>query len=301
MFKEALGQAAGDGRPFVECLGERGILAGVKVDEGLEAMEGLEPETHTRGLETLAGRCDEYVSRGAKFAKWRAALRVGAAGGGARAMPSDACAARNAEELAEYAAVCQARGLCPIVEPELLIEGDHSARAFAEASQRVIAECTKALWAKGVRLEGALLKPQMMIPGQACAERLAPGDVAALTLDVMRRVVPAAVPGIMFLSGGQTEEEATVHLDALNRRARELGPGAAPWALSFSFGRALQAGVLRIWAADRSRRAEAQAMAAAVARANSLAALGRWADAGEAHPGAGGGSLVETFRGFTKH
>jgi len=266
----------------------------VKVDEGLEEIPGCAPETHTKGLGTLDANCANYYAQGARFAKWRAALRVGPG------MPSVHAAQVNAEELASYASVCQARGLCPIVEPEVLIEGDHSAERFAEASQMVIAECVKALWAKNVVLKGCLIKPQMVVPGEAFAgPNPSPRDVAQMTLDVLRRTVPAAVPGIMFLSGGQSEELATCHLDAINCLAREQG--RAPWSLSFSFGRALQASVLNIWAADQSRVPEAQAMAVALARANAMAARGAWASSGERHPSPSGASLVETFRGHTAH
>ena len=197
------------------------MLAGIKVDEGLEPLEGGEPgETRTRGLETLAARCKGYVAAGAKFAKWRAALRVspvqeGAAG---RALPSDLAVQVNADQLAEYAQICQSAGLVPIVEPELLIDGPHSADAFGAASERVIAACVAALWRRGVALEATLLKPQMVVQGTECADpKAAPEVVAARTLRVLRRVVPPAVAGVMFLSGGQTEEEATLNLDAINK------------------------------------------------------------------------------------
>lgn len=297
MFKETLFQAAADGTPFTQCLLRQGVLPGIKVDEGLVPLEGCPEETSTRGLDTLAAACKEYAAAGARFTKWRAALKVGGGAG----LPSERCIEVNAAQLAEQAAICQAAGLVPIVEPELLIDGDHDQAAFAAASERVISRCVAHLWQKNVLLEGCLLKPQMIIPGADYAgPRATPDEVAEQTLRVMRRVVPAAIPGIMFLSGGQTEEEATVNLNRINQLAREQG--RAPWSLSFSFGRSLQASVLKLWSEDQSEgrqgSAEAcRAMAAALARANGLAVEGRYAGP---HPSitSSQGSLRESFRGW---
>ncbi|KAI7844816.1 hypothetical protein COHA_001695 [Chlorella ohadii] len=295
LFKETLYQSADDGTPFVECLRRQGVLPGIKarlgVDEGLVPLEGCPGETSTRGLEGLASACAEYASAGARFAKWRAALKVG---GGC---PSEKAIEINAAQLAEYAAICQAQGLVPIVEPELLIDGDHTLAQFAEASTRVISRCVAHLWQKNVVLEATLLKPQMCIPGADHTGEKPTSDVIAdETLRVMRRCVPAAVPGIMFLSGGQTEEEATVNLNAINRLAQQQG--RAPWSLSFSFGRSLQASVLKLWSEDREGNAQqCRDMAAALARANSQAVLGRYEGP---HPSitSQAGSLRETFRGW---
>ncbi|PRW44409.1 fructose-1,6-bisphosphate aldolase [Chlorella sorokiniana] len=291
MFKETLYQSADDGTLFVECLKRQGVLPGIKVDEGLVPLEGCPGETSTRGLEGLAAACAEYASAGARFAKWRAALKVG---GGC---PSEKAIEENAAQLAEYAAICQAQGLVPIVEPELLIDGDHSLAQFADASTRVISRCVAHLWQKNVVLEATLLKPQMCIPGADYTGEKPTSDVIAdETLRVMRRCVPAAVPGIMFLSGGQTEEEATVNLNAINRLAQQQG--RAPWSLSFSFGRSLQASVLKLWSEDREGNQQAcRNMAAALARANGQAVLGRYEGP---HPSitSQAGSLREDFRGW---
>eukprot|EP00775_Hariotina_reticulata_P012049 gene12049-12191_t len=273
MFKETLYQSSADGTPFVDCLRRQGVMPGIKVDEGLEPFAGHElssGETSTRGLEKLADSCAEYVNAGAKFAKWRGVIRINQAKG----FPSEKAVELNAQQLAQYAAVCQAAGLVPIVEPEVLIDGSHSAATFGEVTERVIGATINQLWRQCVLLEGCLLKPQMIIPGaDAGAGPAQPDDVAHMTLRSMRRVVPAALPGIMFLSGGQTEEEATVNLNTINQLAQQQG--RAPWSLSFSYGRALQASVLKIWSADKHRKAEAQQMAVALAAANAAASLGK--------------------------
>lgn len=290
LYKETLSQRASDGRPFVECLSNQGVMPGIKVDEGLVPMDGSEAgETHTRGLDTLVENCRGYVAAGARFAKWRAALKVGAG------LPSENAMQTNAEQLADYAKICQACGLVPIVEPELLIDGDHSMQRFADASMATLDQVFKALSQRDVALEACLLKPQMVLPGTTYAGgRPTPEEIADATLAVLRRCVPGSVPGIMFLSGGQSEEEATVNLNALNLRA-----GAdKPWALSFSFGRALQASVLRLWADDSSNAPRAQRMAEALAAANSAASRGKYSGP---HPSVlkSDGSLHETFRGWS--
>ncbi|GLC46522.1 hypothetical protein PLESTF_000956500 [Pleodorina starrii] len=294
MFKETLYQSTAAGRRFVDVLAEEGILAGIKVDEGLAPLPGGgDGETYTKGLEGLEAACHEYVAAGAKFAKWRATLKV------TDVLPSDAAVERNADDLARYAKICQDCGLVPVVEPEILIDGSHSQARFGAVTERVLGATVAALWRHGVQLEGCLLKPQMVIPGaEAEGERAAPEQVARHTVEALRRVVPPAIPGIMFLSGGQTEEEATLNLDAINRTARELG--RCPWALSFSFGRALQASVLKLWSSDQTRVAEAQQLALALARANSEAALGAYAQGGQGgHPSTlSVDSLRENFRGW---
>ncbi|KAI3428677.1 hypothetical protein D9Q98_007500 [Chlorella vulgaris] len=292
LFKETLGQQAADGTPFVECLQRQGVLAGIKVDEGLVPLDGCPGETSTRGLATLEAACRGHVAQGAKFAKWRAALKVG---GGC---PTEQCIETNAQQLAEYAAVCQACGLVPIVEPELLIDGNHDQAAFADASTRVISRCIAHLQRKGVVLEATLIKPQMIIPGADCTGPKAdPSEVAQHTLAVMRQCVPAAIPGIMFLSGGQTEEEATINLNRINQEAQQSG--GCPWSLSFSFGRSLQASVLKLWSEDQGEASKARCreMAAALAHANSRAVLGKFEGP---HPSITSqqGSLRETFRGW---
>ena len=345
LYHETLGQSASDGIPFVDHLTRRGVLPGVKVDQGLAPLQGdgAQPgETHTLGLadvEAFGATCLAYRQQGARFAKWRAALPVTQDG----SCPSPTCRRVNAEELARYARHAQAAGLVPIVEPELLIEGDYSAARAEEAATQVVQETVQALWAQGVVLEGCLLKPQMVIAGlgwtnththmdtgggggdrknadqpqdQDPSREVTRGEekeieeeieekeneVATRTLRMLRRSVPAAIPGVMFLSGGQSEAEATTNLDALNVVKNQRG--GAPWALSFSFGRALQATVLRMWSAtggtpSAAQKAEIQDMVGRVARANGLATVGRWAEAGEEHPAQNTGRLVETFRGRT--
>lgn len=291
LFKETLYQSASDGTPFTECLLRQGVLPGIKVDLGLVPLEGCPGETSTRGMDSLAAACKEYAAAGARFTKWRSALKVGAG------CPSERCIEVNAQQLAEQAAICQAAGLVPIVEPELLIDGEHDQAAFAAASERVISACVAQLWRQGVLLEGMLLKPQMILPGaDYTGARPTPDQVAQETLRVMRRCVPAAVPGIMFLSGGQTEEEATVNLNRINQVAQQQG--SAPWSLSFSFGRSLQASVLKLWSEDpQGNKAQCREMAASLARANGQAVLGRYKGP---HPSITSqqGSLRETFRGW---
>lgn len=340
VYSEALGQACCCPGPpelsFVDGLKHQGVLVGVKVDAGLEPLAGGGPvlpgETQTRGLAELPGVVRDAAARGAAFAKFRCALRMS----GPLAGPSDQAVDVNARQLAEYAAVCLAGGggdagpssaLCPIVEPELLIDGAHGAAAFETASARVISATVAALWRQpGMSLDALLLKPQMVCPGSEWRSSATGGpsgpagvssdEVAARTLRVMRGTVPPAVPGIMFLSGGQTERQATENLDALNVLAQQGGAaGGAPWALSFSFGRGLQASVLKTWAEAGGGRAEAteeqreaaaraaRRVAVALAEANGLAAKGEWRASGRAHPsvlqedGTGGGGLHETFRG----
>ncbi|PNW86605.1 hypothetical protein CHLRE_02g093450v5 [Chlamydomonas reinhardtii] len=293
MFKETLYQSTKAGRPFVEVLAEQGILAGIKVDEGLEPLAGAaDGETHTKGLEGLEANCREYARAGAKFAKWRATLKV------TDTLPSALAVERNADELAQYARICQNCGLVPVVEPEILIDGNHSQERFGQVTEQVIGATVAALWRHGVELEGCLLKPQMVIPGaDAEGGKVSAADVARCTVAALRRVVPPAIPGIMFLSGGQTEEEATINLDAVNREAQAVG--RCPWVLSFSFGRALQASVLKLWSSDQTRVAEAQQLALALARVNSEAALGNYNASSGSHPSTlGTATLHETFRGW---
>eukprot|EP00798_Chlamydomonas_sp_ICE-L_P016275 gene16275-22455_t len=269
-----------------------GIYPGIKVDEGLEPLEGgLPGETHTKGLENLAESCKGYVAAGAKFAKWRATIKVQG-----EACPSELALKTNADELAQYAKICQAAGLVPIVEPEILIDGDHSPQRFQEVTEKVISECVSAMWKHSVLLEGVLLKPQMVFQGaDFSGAKATPAEIALHTITAMKRTLPAAVPGIVFLSGGQTEEEATINLNAINLLAQQADSGC-PWALTFSFGRALQHSVLKLWAADKSKVNEARALALAVAQANSQASMGQYTGP---HPSTDeGSSLREGFRGW---
>mmetsp|Transcript_31136 Transcript_31136/g.69204 ORF Transcript_31136/g.69204 Transcript_31136/m.69204 type:complete len:363 (+) Transcript_31136:59-1147(+) len=292
LFKETLYQSTAAGKPFVDCFKAQGVYPGIKVDEGLQPLDGaLEGETWTKGLDTLADSCKKYVEAGAKFAKWRATIKVQAGG------PSEAAVSRNADDLAQYAKICQACGLVPIVEPEILIDGDHTIDRFQQVTERVVAATVGRLWHHGVHLEGSLLKPQMVIAGADYkGDKAGAEEIALRSITAFRRTVPAAIPGIMFLSGGQSEEEATLNLHTINTLARQ-GGRPCPWSLSFSYGRALQHSVLKLWAADQSKVQEAQAVAVALAAANSRASLGRYAGS---HPSkAEPGSLYESFRGWS--
>eukprot|EP01026_Neomeris_dumetosa_P034765 TRINITY_DN27864_c0_g1_i10.p1 TRINITY_DN27864_c0_g1~~TRINITY_DN27864_c0_g1_i10.p1 ORF type:complete len:349 (-),score=29.70 TRINITY_DN27864_c0_g1_i10:72-1118(-) len=267
MFKETLTQTASDGTSFIDCLKKENILPGIKVDEGLTPLVGSKSETITRGLDSLATECVTYVNQGAKFAKWRAALKVG------QHLPTERAIEINCHQLAMYAAICQNRGLVPIVEPEILIDGDHDITKFAQVSEQVLTTCITHLWKQNVVLEACLLKPQMIIAGaDHPGGKNEPHEIAQQTIRVMKRCIPAALPGIMFLSGGQTEEEATINLNTINQLAEE--DGKCPWSLSFSFGRALQASVLNIWSADQSATDAARKMALELARANGMAQVG---------------------------
>jgi fructose-bisphosphate aldolase class I len=241
LFDETVRQRADDGTPLPELLRRQGIVAGIKVDRGTTPLAGFPDEVVTEGLDGLRARMAEYASMGLRFAKWRAVLRIG----DGRPTPSGIEA--NTHALARYAAITQEAGLVPIVEPEVLMDGPHPIERCAEVTEAALRSLYDQLTRYRVVLEASLLKPNMVLAGTDCPVRSAPGEVAESTIAVLRRTVPAAVPGIVFLSGGQSDEEATANLDALNRRAPQ------PWELSFSFGRALQAPVLRAWAGERTR------------------------------------------------
>lgn len=247
LFDETLRQRTTDSTPMVRLLERQGLVPGIKVDGGTRPLAGFADEVVTEGLDGLRDRLAEYAEAGARFAKWRAVLRIG----GSR--PTAGCVEANAHALARYAALAQEAGLTPIVEPEVLMDGDHGLGRCAEVTEQVLRTVYEHLARHRVVLEATLLKPNMVLPGADAPLRATPDEVADATIRVLRRAVPAAVPGIVFLSGGLSAEDATAYLDALNRR------GWQPWELSFSFGRALQAPVLRAWAGDDGRRSEAQA------------------------------------------
>eukprot|EP00842_Homolaphlyctis_polyrhiza_P001960 jgi/Hompol1/2765/HPOL_001547-RA len=265
LFEETLFQKTADGKPFAEVLRENGIIVGIKVDKGTVVLSGTNDETTTTGLDGLAERCQKYYAAGARFAKWRSVLKIG------KGLPSQLAIIENANVLARYASICQQNGLCPIVEPEILMDGDHDLETAVESTQTVLAAVYKALADHKIFLEGTLLKPNMVCPGQDCPIKYTPADIARATVTVLRRTVPAAVPGITFLSGGQSEEEATVHLNEMNRV-----PEVRPWALTFSYGRALQATVLKVWGGKKENFAAAQKALLVRAKANSEAALGKY-------------------------
>lgn len=274
LFEETLYQKTAAGKSFVDVLKEGGVLPGIKVDKGTVELAGTNGETTTQGLDGLAQRCQKYYEAGARFAKWRAVLKIGPT------EPSQLSINENAYGLARYAAICQENGLVPIVEPEILVDGTHSIDKCAEVTERVLAACYKALNDHHVLLEGTLLKPNMVTPGSEAA-KVAPEVVAEYTVRALERTVPAAVPAIVFLSGGQSEEEATLNLNAMNKLK-----GKKPWSLSFSFGRALQQSTLKAWAGKEENVEKARAAFLTRCKANSEATLGTYKGDAELSEGA---------------
>jgi fructose-bisphosphate aldolase, class I len=264
LYDETIRQRADDGTPFPEVIARQGVIPGIKVDKGTAPLPGFPGEKVTEGLDGLRGRLDEYVELGAKFTKWRAVITIG------DGIPTDACVTANAELLARFAAASQDAGLVPIVEPEVLMDGDHTLERHYEVTATTLASVFEALRRHRIRLEGMLLKPNMVLAGSECPQQAGVAEVAEATLRCMRENVPAAVPGIVFLSGGQSDEDATAHLDALNR----LGP--QPWQLSFSYGRALQAPVLRAWKGEAGNVPAAQRAFFHRAELNSAARHGEY-------------------------
>ena len=266
LFDETIRQAAADGTALVTILQDAGIIPGIKVDKGAKPLAGHPGEKVTEGLDGLRERCAEYAGLGARFAKWRAVYQI------TDDLPSRACIAANAHALARYAAICQETGLVPIVEPEVLMDGGHTIDRCDEVTEEVLRAVYAELAVQGVNLEGSLLKPNMVLSGTECPEQADVEEVARRTVRCLRRTVPAAVPGIVFLSGGQSDEVATLHLNAMNRL-----PDARPWKLSFSYGRALQAAPLKAWAGKAENLAPAQAAFLERAKANGAAAQGAYA------------------------
>ena len=265
LFDETLRQDGADGTPLVEVLRNAGVIPGIKVDTGAKPLAGHPEETVTEGLDGLRERLEEYAELGAGFAKWRAVYRIG------EATPSPACITANAHALARYAALCQEAGLVPIVEPEVLMDGDHDIDDCEIVTEDVLRTVFNELAVQDVMLEGMLLKPNMVISGSDCAEQAGVEEVAARTLQCFLRCVPAAMPGNVFLSGGQSDEAATRHLDAMNKL-----PGVKPWKLSFSYGRAMQAAPLKAWGGKAENAAATQAALMERAKANGAATLGRY-------------------------
>jgi fructose-bisphosphate aldolase class I len=235
LYDETIRQDAADGTPLVRLLERQGIIPGIKVDLGAKPLAGAEGETVTEGLDGLRDRLAEYRGLGARFAKWRATYSI------TDALPSAYCIDVNAHALARYAALCQEAGIVPIVEPEILMDGEHTIERSYEVTSAVLDALYEALFVQRVRLEGTLLKPNMVLSGYSCTQQASVEEVAEASVRCYRAGVPAAVPGIVFLSGGQSDELATAHLDAMNRL------GGLPWQLSFSYGRALQAPALQAW------------------------------------------------------
>ena len=264
---ETIRQDGSSGRPLAQLLAGQGVLPGVKVDAGAKPIAGSPEETVTEGLDGLRERLAAYRGLGARFAKWRAVLRI------ADGHPSRMCVAANAHALARYAALSQEQGLVPIVEPEVLMDGDHTIERCEAVTGHVLQAVFDALDEQGVALEAMLLKPNMVIHGDDCPEAASVGEVATATLRCLRRHVPAAVPGVVFLSGGQDSRLATAHLNAINRL-----PGVKPWAISFSYGRALQDDALSVWHGREEGVAAGGHALAQRARCNAAAALGTYTD-----------------------
>ena len=264
LYDETLRQSTRGGERFAELLTRLGIVPGIKVDAGTKPLPGFPGEVVTEGLDGLAGRLAEYHKLGARFAKWRAVIDIG------EGIPTRTCIESNAELLARYAALCQSAGIVPIVEPEVLMDGAHTLERCETVTAAVLVEVFARLQAHRVFLEGMVLKPNMVISGQKCPSRASAPQVAEATLRCLKRHVPPAVPGIAFLSGGQSETEATLHLDLMNRS------GSLPWRLSFSYGRALQQTALSVWAGSAANVAAAQRAFFKRARLNGLATAGRY-------------------------
>ena len=263
LFDETVGQRDRDGTPLPDLLRRQGIVPGIKVDGGTRPLAGFPGEVATQGLDGLRERLEDYAALGLRFAKWRAVIHI------AEGLPTDACVEANAHELARYAALSQEAGLTPIVEPEVLMDGHHDLETCADVTERVLREVYTQLSKQRVALEATLLKPNMVLPGSESDSTASDAQIARATLEVLRRTVPAAVPGVLFLSGGQSDEQATARLDAINRL------GTQPWELSFSFGRALQAPVLKAWAGEDANRPAPEALLKR-ARLNGAARQGRY-------------------------
>ncbi|RMF11218.1 MAG: fructose-bisphosphate aldolase class I [Alphaproteobacteria bacterium] len=264
LFDETLRQSAKDGTPLVKIISDSGAIPGIKVDTGAKDLALCPGEKVTEGLDGLRERFAEYYELGARFAKWRAVITIG------DAIPSRTCIAANAHALARYAALAQEANIVPIVEPEVLMDGPHDIQRCFEVTEATLNAVYDELYAQRIMLEGTILKPNMVISGTECPEQASVEEVAEQTVKCLKRTVPAAVPGICFLSGGQSDEDATAHLSAMNA-GYDL-----PWKLSFSYGRALQAAALKAWGGKPENVPAAQAAFSHRAKMNSLAAQGKW-------------------------
>ncbi|WP_242111587.1 class I fructose-bisphosphate aldolase [Luteimonas aquatica] len=268
LYDETIRQSTKAGVPFTKVMADNGVIPGIKVDKGPFALAGFPGETVTEGLDGLRARLEEYYKLGARFAKWRAVINIG------EDIPSGTCIEANAHALARYAALCQEQGLVPMVEPEVLMDGNHDIETCYEVTEVTLRALFDALYQQNVALEGTILKASMVLPGSDSGEKASVDEVAEATLMCLKSAVPAILPGIVFLSGGQSDEDATAHLDAMNR----LGPN--PWPLSFSYGRAMQSAALQLWSKDLAGNvAKAQETVYARAKDNGLAALGKWKSA----------------------
>ena len=264
LYDETIWQKSADGSPLVDLIAAADALAGIKVDEGTEVLPGTNGETITRGLDGLSKRLPKYYEQGARFAKWRAVYDIAAG------IPSMNAVHANAHALARYAAYCQAAQIVPIVEPEVLMDGHHDIDACYAVTETVLHEVFQELHRAGVALEGIVLKPNMVVPGMKAGVQASVDEVAEKTIKVLKRCVPSAVPGIAYLSGGQSDQSATAHLNRMN----EIG--GFPWKMTFSYGRALQAAPQKAWGGQKSNVAAAQNAFLHRARMNGLASLGQW-------------------------
>jgi fructose-bisphosphate aldolase, class I len=264
LYDETIRQKARDGTPLVKLIADAGSIPGIKVDKGTKPLPFCPGEVITEGLDGLRERLAEYRGLGARFAKWRAVIDIG------QGIPSYNCIKSNAHALARYAALCQEEDIVPIVEPEVLMDGDHDINRCEPITEWVLKTVYEELYYAKVQLEGTVLKPNMVVPGKKCSKRASVDEVAERTVRVLKSCVPAAVPGIAFLSGGQSDEEATAHLDAINRI------GGLPWRVTFSYGRALQAAPQKAWSGKSENTAAAQRAFSHRARMNGLATLGQW-------------------------
>ena len=264
LYDETIRQKAKDGTALVALIQQSGAIPGIKVDKGSKPLAACPGEKVTEGLDGLRERLAEYRELGARFAKWRAVIDIGPG------IPSHTCVVANAHALGRYAALCQERDIVPIVEPEVLMDGAHDMDRCYQVTEFVLKETFEQLYEQRIALEGMVLKPNMVVPGKKSGQRASVEEVAERTLKLLKNCVPPAVPGIAFLSGGQSDEEATAHLDALNRL------GELPWHLTFSYGRALQAAPQQAWSGKRENVAAAQRAFAHRARMNGLASLGQW-------------------------
>ena len=265
LYDETIRQATKAGLPFTKLMLDKGILPGIKVDKGPMPLAGFPGEVVTEGLDGLRERLNEYARLGAKFAKWRAVITI------ADDAPSGTCIEANCHALARYAALCQEAGIVPMVEPEILMDGEHDIDVCYDVTEATLRSLFGSLYEQNVLLEGTILKASMVISGKGCPEQASAEEVAEMTVRCLKSTVPASLPGIVFLSGGQSDEQATAHLNAMN----QIGPH--PWPLSFSYGRAMQSAALKLWAKDLDKNfVDAQKIVALRARENGLAALGQW-------------------------
>ncbi len=269
LFDETIRQKAKDGTPLVKIIESMGAIPGIKVDQSAHPMPSFPGETITEGLDGLPARMKDYYELGARFAKWRAVITIG------DGLPTWGAVRANMQALARYAAICQAADIVPIVEPEVLMDGTHPIEKTYDVTRWVLQTLYEELFVHRVFLEGTILKPNMVLPGEECPKRATPDEVAAWTIKLFRDTVPVAVPGIAFLSGGQSDIEATANLDAIAK----LGP--QPWAITFSYGRALQAAAQHAWSGKKEQEIVGQKAFDHRARMNGLATLGQWSDTSE--------------------